>query len=718
MLIVTDDLGHTTTKTFTIDKTIPTGSIAINNDADFTTSENVTLAYTGADLHDVVLQLSNDGADWKPADESWLLSSGYGSKTVYLKVTDEAGNAATFSDSIDYRSVPVITDSSAAGTEDTALTFAETDFGYSNADSEALDVLTIVSLPENGTLQFDGNDAGVNQAIGFDEISKLQFIPAANWHGTTSFKWNAAADGIAPSASADMTISIAAVNDAPTAEDLQFSTTASAKIDGELAAADVEQDALTYTIVDQPVKGIVTLDPATGEFSFEPESGYYTDVTFTYKTNDGLTDSNVATVTIKNNRPSSGGGVPPTIPPVTIEGIGNHSGIKAEVVTKDGQKVVVVSIDGGQLTDLINGSDDKEITIDVGTAVGNAEVVMDRELLTQLKSGNKTISLVVNGTGYGLSFSAIREALSSWDDAGMSLKIEIKKADETSTGQLEELAEDKGYQLLVTPMSYQLYFQKGDSRIDLTKIKGYITIAYGDEELKGKEPKTAVLLLPDGKLVHVPTKIAKKDGQFEIKVHSFANGVFTLIDYEKTFSDVSGWSKAYVDELASRLIVQGTGEDQFEPNRSVTRAEFAAIITGALGLYDEASGSGFTDVDGEQWFAASLTSASDFGLISGYADGSFRPGGQITREEAMVILARALRLMEVETGFTDAELEEGLNAFEDNGELKGWSEASVGLTVKLGIVNGSDNRLNPGEPMTRAQLAAVIVKLLETGQFI
>ncbi|WP_028612129.1 S-layer homology domain-containing protein [Paenibacillus harenae] len=719
-LVVTDDYGNSTTITFTIDKTLPTGSISINNGDVATTSGNVSLTYIGTDLNDVVLQLSNDGTDWKPAAESWQLSNGYGSKTVYLKVTDEAGNSATFSDAIDYRSVPVVSDSSAAGTEDTALTFAETDFGYSNADSEALDTLTILTLPENGKLQYDGTAAAANQTIAFADISKLQFIPAANWHGTTSYEWTAAAGGIAASGSVDMAITAAAVNDAPTAEDQTFSTTASAKIESKLAASDVEQDALTYAIVDQPVKGTVALDSATGEFSFEPESGYYADVTFTYKANDGLAVSNAATVTIKNNRPPSGGGVPPTIPSVTItiEGIGNHSGIKAEIVTKDGQKVVVVSIDGSQLTDLINGSNDKEITIDVGSAADNAELAMDRDLLALLESGNKTINLVMNGTGYGLSSSAIREVLKSWDDSGKTLKIEIKQADQASTDKLEALAEDKGYELLVTPMSYQLYFQNGDSRIDLTKIKGYITIAYGDEELEGKSPKTAVLLLPNGKLVHVPTKIDKKDGKFEIKVHSFANGVFSLIDYEKSFSDVSGWAKAYVEELASRLIVQGTGEDQFEPNRSVTRAEFAAIITGALGLYNDTAGSGFTDVSQEQWFAASLTSASDFGLISGYADGSFRPGGQITREEAMVILARALELMELEPSFTEAELEAGLHAFEDSDKLKGWSKSSVALTVQLGIVNGSGNRLNPGEPMTRAQLAAVIVKLLETGQFI
>jgi hypothetical protein len=84
----------------------------------------------------------------------------------------------------------------------------------------------------------------------------------------------------------------------------------------------------------------------------------------------------------------------------------------------------------------------------------------------------------------------------------------------------------------------------------------------------------------------------------------------------------------------------------------------------------------------------------------------------------MVILARAFSLMELEPSFTQAELDAGLASFEDRDELHSWSAASVRLTVLLGIVNGSNNRLHPSESMTREQLAAVVVKLLQSGQFI
>ncbi|WP_369688912.1 S-layer homology domain-containing protein [Bacillus sp. FJAT-26390] len=693
----------------------------INNGDAETTHGLVTLTITSTDANEYTARLSNDAAVWKAVSlADWALSNGYGEKKVYLELVDAAGNKTIVSDTIMYRSSPVLLESSVNGSEDTALHFSGDDFLYSNADGSLLDEITIDTLPANGKLQLDGSDVAANDKLAAASLAKLTFLPALNWFGQTSFEWSGSAQAIQAERSAQMIIAVAAVNDAPTVANATHSTTGSAKIEGQLAAVDVDGDAIAFAVVGQPSKGKLTLDAATGKFSFEPEAGYYENVTFTYKANDGKADSNTATVTIVNNQPASSGSGSggSTTPLVTIEGAGNLPGVKVEVVLKDGKQVLVVSLDGKQLTELIRNVKDNELTIDVGATSHNVELAVDAALLKQLNESGKTIKLVQGGTGYGLSSSAIRDVLTDWADAGAQLKIEIKKADEADGAKIEKLAKDKGYSLLVTPMSYQLYFQNGNARIILSSVKGYITISYGQEELKGKQPKTAVLLLPNGKLVHVPTKISHNAGKFEIKVNSFANGIFTLIDYKKTFGDVGGWSKPYIEELAGRLIIQGTGDETFEPSRSVTRAEFAAIITGALGLYKEAGVKSFSDVSEDSWYAASLAAATEYGLISGYADGSFRPNEKISREEAMVILARSFSLMELKPGFTQAELDQGLASFGDKDELKSWSQASVRLTVLLGIVNGSNDQLLPAEPMTREQLAAVIVKLLQAGQFI
>ncbi|WP_257450274.1 S-layer homology domain-containing protein [Paenibacillus soyae] len=724
LLLVKDDYDNETLIAFTIDKTAPAGTLTINNGAAETTSANVTLTLTATDATELDMRFSLDGTTWADGEweafvgeKSWTLAAGYGAKTVYVQLRDEAGNVNTtaISDSILYRSIPAAADSGVTGTEDTAIDFAQADFNYSNADGIPIDTVTILSLPEHGSLKLDGAAVEEDDEVPPADLDKLQFVPDSNWFGTTTFEWTVSANALEASGPADMEIEVTSVNDAPAAETLQFTTSIGRAVDGQLKATDIESDPLTYAIVDQPATGTIDLDESTGEFTFTPQPGNYSTVTFTYKVNDGLLDSAAATVTVRNNPPVII--VEPPKPPVIIDGLTGLPGVEVKVEIKDGQEVIVISLDGERLEDVIKKSEDGVITIDVGDKAKNVELGIDEKLLELLDEGNKTITIVMGGSSYGLSAAAIDELLRGWEGDSSKLVLEIKKADAMSSAKLERIADNKGFKLLVEPMSFQLYRQSGESRTKLTSVKGYLTISYGEEELKGQKPTTAVLLLPNGKAVHVPTRIEEQDGGFDMRVHSFAGGVFTLIAYETSFEDVSGWAKTYIDELASRLVVQGTGEGQFMPGRSVTRAEFASIITGALGLYNIENAGTFRDIEGDAWYAEAVAAAYAFGLISGYGDQTFRPDEQISREEAMVILSRAFGLMELKPDFTEDEQADALASFGDQDQLHAWSEEAVALTVLLGIVNGNGAGISPDEPMTRAQLAAVIVRLLQVGQF-
>lgn len=711
--------------TILLDTVPPDGTLSIDGGDAYTTDANVELSVGFGDA--VQMRFSNDSgvwndADWKPAaaEAGWTLSGGYGEKTVYVQLKDEAGNTAIFSDTIVHRSIPAVSDSTADGTEDTALAFKAADFIYANADGTPVDSVTVLTLPEHGKLQLAGTDIAAGDAIAAGELANLRFVSEADWFGETSFDWTASAGPVGASVPADMTIRLAGVNDAPAADDLQLQTTAGVRLDGQLAAADKERDALTYAIADQPSKGTLTLDPATGKFSFTPESGHYEDVTFTYKANDGQADSNTAKVTVSNARPAdSGGGYVPSIPEVTFEGLRGLAGVQAVLTYRDGVQILEVSLDGGRLKDVMDRSADGEITVQAAVQSGHAVFSMNHAFLEQLNKGGDTLNVIMNGTSYGISVPAIRGLFQDWDSTETVLKMEIGKADDDSAARLAELAAEKGFELLAAPLSYKLYVQRGASVAELTGTRGFRTLSFdGLEALKGKRPATVVQLLPNGEAVHVPTRIQPNEASFDIQARSFSGGIFALVSYNKTFNDTAGWAEPYIGELASRLIIQGTGEGRFEPHRNVTRAEFAAILTGALGLHAEEDGPSFTDVrEGDRFFGA-VAAAAGYGLVTGYEDRTFRPDAPITREEAMVVTARAFRLMELVPGFTQAELGASIAAFEDRDALSAWSEAAAALNVRLGIVQGSGNRLLPDEPLTRGQLAALMFRLLKAGKFI
>lgn len=115
------------------------------------------------------------------------------------------------------------------------------------------------------------------------------------------------------------------------------------------------------------------------------------------------------------------------------------------------------------------------------------------------------------------------------------------------------------------------------------------------------------------------------------------------VDITVNFSDVQGsdWYATAVNTLASLGIIRGVGGGVFDPNRSITRAEFATI---ALRFADKtADGTNpFTDVASNDWYYFAVLNAVGFGWITGYSDGTFRPNASITRAEVATIVNRML----------------------------------------------------------------------------
>lgn len=116
----------------------------------------------------------------------------------------------------------------------------------------------------------------------------------------------------------------------------------------------------------------------------------------------------------------------------------------------------------------------------------------------------------------------------------------------------------------------------------------------------------------------------------------------TQTETAKTFSDVkeNAWYAQAVQTLAGLGIVKGVGEDRFEPQRAITRAEFTAI---AARFAKAASGSvRFSDVPETHWAYSAIATAAEYGWIVGSGDGTFSPNANITRAEAAAIVNRML----------------------------------------------------------------------------
>lgn len=124
---------------------------------------------------------------------------------------------------------------------------------------------------------------------------------------------------------------------------------------------------------------------------------------------------------------------------------------------------------------------------------------------------------------------------------------------------------------------------------------------------------------------------------------------------DNDFSDVSDgqWHNKAVSTMAKLGIVKSRRADRFDPDASITRAEFAAICARFNTRPVENSGS-FSDISGH-WAENEIERAAAFGWISGYPDGTFRPDARITRAEAMTMINRVLcRMPQSESDLLDS----------------------------------------------------------------
>ena len=111
----------------------------------------------------------------------------------------------------------------------------------------------------------------------------------------------------------------------------------------------------------------------------------------------------------------------------------------------------------------------------------------------------------------------------------------------------------------------------------------------------------------------------------------------------KTFDDVpaNAWYAKAVNTLASLGVVSGVGNGDFEPERSITRAEFTSI---AMKFAEGKTGGTniFSDVKSTDWFYRAVVNSTQYGWIHGYGDGTFRPQNPITRAEVTAIVNNML----------------------------------------------------------------------------
>ena len=186
----------------------------------------------------------------------------------------------------------------------------------------------------------------------------------------------------------------------------------------------------------------------------------------------------------------------------------------------------------------------------------------------------------------------------------------------------------------------------------------------------------------------------------------------------KTFEDISRHeAQTSVEALAARGIISGKTEKIFDPDATMTRAEFATIIIRGLGLPGKTSNV-FADVPANSWYAEAVGSAYSYGIVAGTTPTTFNPNGSITREEAAAMVARAAKLTGMEASMADNEVRDTLAQFVDYTSSSGWARPSLAFCYREDILSQEDIDIRPKAAIKRYEVAEMLFSMLEAANLL
>jgi len=173
-----------------------------------------------------------------------------------------------------------------------------------------------------------------------------------------------------------------------------------------------------------------------------------------------------------------------------------------------------------------------------------------------------------------------------------------------------------------------------------------------------------------------------------------------------SFNDISGhWAEDHIKQAVSTGIVSGYQERTFNPNRAVTRAEFAVMLMNALKPQGDEAALTFADkAKIGTWAQKSVMQAVYAGILTGYGDNTFRPDAEITRSEMATMIAKALARTAEEKTATD---------FADDKYIPNWAKGAAAAMKERGIIKGKGtNQFAPNDKTTRAEAVTVLLRML------
>ena len=413
---------------------------------------------------------------------------------------------------------------------------------------------------------------------------------------------------------------------------------------------------------------------------------------------------------------------------VIVNGKTETAGTVQTSTAPDGRTTTTVTVDSEKLESILATKErGATVIIPVSGESDTASGVLTGEMVKGMESRDATLVIKTDSATYTLPAAEINiTAISQQLGTNVALKditvsVSIAAPSSQMSKAVEDAAKNGGFIPMIQPADYTVTCSYGGRTVSVSSFNAYVerTVAIPD----GVDPSkitTGIVVNPDGTIHHVPTKVTVIGGKYYAVINSLTNSTYSVVWNPVEFSDMKNhWAKASVNDMGSRMVVNGIGNGNYEPNRNMTRVEFAAVMVRALGLEPEKGASVFGDVAATEWYCGYVKTATAYGIIKGYSDASFEPYDTITREQAMTMIARAMKITGLQTELKDSEISSLLTNYKDGSAASNYAKSSIAACLKTEIVAGrTDNTIAPKNHITRAEAAAIVQRLLQRSDLI
>ncbi|MDI4643772.1 S-layer homology domain-containing protein [Cohnella hashimotonis] len=390
-------------------------------------------------------------------------------------------------------------------------------------------------------------------------------------------------------------------------------------------------------------------------------------------------DKEIITVDVKDGGATNGGAVAKA----QIERTKKADGTKSDkvVLTADQAKQTVASI-------VAAGSKMANIIIpDTKDEVSDLNVTVPKDAGQLIRDAKIGLGIVTDNVKVQIPSASLQDFTDELYFRFVPIKSEAGKQEVKARAEQDAAVKAAAGELGVTVVGRPMMIETNLQNREVTLIMPLKDAALSETELANLgiyvEHSDGTKELLHGK------PVAYEDGMrgMEFKMSKFST--FTLV---KTAGDVH---EAYV---------QGYADGTFRPERTITRAEIAAILSRTVKLPAAAADIAYGDVASGYWAKSAISSVTKMGLMKGYADGTFGAEKPITRAELASLAAKLL------DGAATGDVAAGAGFADTAGT---WAEAAIKQVQSAGIIKGyEDGSFRPNKPVTRAEAVAIVNKLL------